>query len=379
MDTPYSWHPGGPALESRWTFDVPLYPDELLSSWLTRVSFKHGCDPLTLTGDLWPKWRVWTIDFDRGFSPDKVKKLSGYSGVNSDAISGAFLSHFAIRLSPTVLPIGIWPWVLSLGSKNRKHLSGSQVCPICLALDHPFYRTEWRFSWHTVCERHKHPLIQRCPSCKSLIEPNQLKVQDGITERCPHCKKSMIIEEKINTPSDLSFRFQSEADFVLRTGYGLYGKGNVSSEQWFHLNRFFIYVIRKAAQQPKSKLAQSLVSDFGVPQSSLFVPVSGLALEMLPTFERSRLLYGAKKLLDAAPEDLFEQLARFGPPTIFTDSKVQTLPCLQKYLSTLRIRGKFNKNKRQAMTGLPSPKSKAHVKKKMARLLRKYHLNYEDL
>ena len=43
--------------------------DELLSSWLTRVSLAHGLQPRTFGSILWPAKALWTGDIDRRATP----------------------------------------------------------------------------------------------------------------------------------------------------------------------------------------------------------------------------------------------------------------------------------------------------------------------
>jgi hypothetical protein len=41
-----------------WAIRVLLLPDESIASWLARIALTQGCDPLSFTGAIWPKWRV---------------------------------------------------------------------------------------------------------------------------------------------------------------------------------------------------------------------------------------------------------------------------------------------------------------------------------
>src|SRR5262249_26619441 len=50
--------------------------DELLSSWLTRVSLAHGLQPRTFGSILWPAKASWTGDIDRRATPEMLSILA---------------------------------------------------------------------------------------------------------------------------------------------------------------------------------------------------------------------------------------------------------------------------------------------------------------
>src|SRR3954466_10189782 len=103
MASTYTWHPGANPVGPKWPIPVSLLPDELFSSWLVRVALAHGCDPLTLTRTIWPRWRVWCSDLDRGIDASHLKSISECSGINESSfamtnlrtiIAGASLRRF---------------------------------------------------------------------------------------------------------------------------------------------------------------------------------------------------------------------------------------------------------------------------------------------
>ena len=74
-----------------WPINVALQEDESLSSWLSRAALENGCDPLVLTGNVWPKWRVWTTDIDRGMSEERLLTLEKASCINVQSFEAASL------------------------------------------------------------------------------------------------------------------------------------------------------------------------------------------------------------------------------------------------------------------------------------------------
>ena len=139
---------------TQWLFHLPLQKDELLSSWLVRVAFAHGCDPLTLAGCLWPRERVWTIDLDRNLPLPLFMQLASVAQLPSDALYNASLQPIIQHISRSDNTIHkSASWILSLGSRNRKHTGGLQICPRCLAETTPvYYQRSWRIAYFGDCD-----------------------------------------------------------------------------------------------------------------------------------------------------------------------------------------------------------------------------------
>lgn len=74
-----------------WGIKTPLYQNEALSSWLIRAALDCGCDPLSLTGILWPKWRPWTLDIDQGLNQEYSKILVSVTSITQDQFDAATL------------------------------------------------------------------------------------------------------------------------------------------------------------------------------------------------------------------------------------------------------------------------------------------------
>lgn len=303
MVTAYTWHPGTGRVVSRWPVPVALAPDELFSMWLVRAALAQGADPLVLTGHLWPKWRVWTIDLDRGIDDERMSTLARESGIDADKLRAASLLPIALAtgLEPEAAR-AIWPWILALGSRNRKRRGGLQYCSLCLANDSkPYFRLHWRFAWHTCCAVHKVCLRDRCCHCQSPIEPSRLTAS-AVMSACSNCRGD--IRYGVALPAAIAaLAFQERADNVVLTGEGNYGVYQLQAKQWFHLARYFLMLLRCAARRQVSGLGKCLTGlDPGV--SRLRPPVTGLGFEMLPTSERSPFLESVGALIQAGPEQL---------------------------------------------------------------------------
>jgi len=303
MVTPYTWHPGTSRVAGRWPVPIPLAPDELFSMWLVRAALAQGSDPMVLAGDLWPKWRVWTIDLDRGFCDDRLSSLVRMTGIDAGSFKAAWVLPVALAMG--MEPSGasaIWPWILALGSRNRKRHGGLQYCPACLASDvHPFYRLQWRLAWHTCCSVHHVTLYDRCCYCQAPVEPHRLSAFSGMSS-CATCNGDMG-SGTAAAASKGALVFQDCADYVVRSGAGHYGVNNLTAKEWFFLARYFLMLLRCASRCKLSGLARCL--QMLDPDVALLRPTTtGLGFEMLPPGERAVLLSSIGKLILAGPARL---------------------------------------------------------------------------
>lgn len=357
-------------MSTRWALPISLLPDELFSSWLTRTALAQGCDPLVLTGALWPRWRVWASDPDRGLSEERLSTLSESSGIDVLNFEMATLRPIASAITSVSLDhLPIWPWVLALGSRNRKHHGGLQYCSCCFQEDRkPYYRQQWRLAWHTCCPTHGVLLLDRCSTCNAPLEPHRLSAEDRCLATCATCKSDL---RKAN-PVALSLAvlsFQQAADEVLRVGQGLYGAEKLDTCGWFELSRYFVMLLRKVAHM-KNKGLLTFVKMLGVSTDSLWSPATGLALELLPVKERALLLAGAWEMLDIGPECF---LASATGTRLTRESLHYQNHQVPDLLATLieTLPGKSISRTRKIQGNMNKPRSRQTVMRMLARLQRK--------
>ena len=219
-----------------WAIHVPLIDDELFSTWLARVAIAQGCDPIDLTGSLWPSWRAWTVDIDRGLRDDRKRLLAIRSGVSEERIEEAMLLRVLKCIAPEAQPSqATWPWILALGSRNRLRRGGLQFCSTCLAEDAaPYFRRTWRLAWHVGCARHNALLGDHCEQCKSPAEPHRARATDRLLCRCPNCGFDLRRTKTFKVDTD-ALAFQATADDVLVRGGGTWEGEAVEPGAWFAL------------------------------------------------------------------------------------------------------------------------------------------------
>lgn len=226
-------------MSAPWPVHVPLLPDELFSTWLSRAALAQGCDPMVLTGVLWPGWRAWTRDLDRGLSDDRLDALVAKSGLCRTRLEEATLRPLVRAVAPHLVESKTsWPWVMAQGSRNRRRFGGLQYCPHCLASDpRPYFRRRWRLAWHIGCEQHRCLLADHSGHCRAPVEPHRCRARDEVQTLCPNCRGDLRTARTAPACADV-LAFQRSADAVLSTGGGTWAGETVEPAVWFGAARW---------------------------------------------------------------------------------------------------------------------------------------------
>jgi hypothetical protein len=238
MVASYTWHPGVKALGGKWVGVPAILPDETFSSWVVRTALNNGCDPLSLTSELWPDWRCWGADIDRGISNERKNLLSHICGVDTDVLQPVFLERYALVFNNNrLLPYGIWQWLLVIGARNRRRSIGLQYCPQCFLEDSlPYMRLNWRFAWHVRCALHKTELQNSCNRCGQIFLPHMLEAHAASVCICSSCGNNLAIKMAVSLDSDADL-FQAMADSALKGNAVFLGK-SVDPSEWFNAMHF---------------------------------------------------------------------------------------------------------------------------------------------
>lgn len=143
-------------------------PDELLSSWVTRLAHAHLLKAHTFGRLLFPTNSLWNRDLDKA-APDAVlHTLAARTPTPLSRIRETTLRSYEGRLYLHHNPKGNTEWLLPLGIYHRTHrYSGLLFCPGCLRADGttPYFRKHWRLALAQVCTRCTVHLHDRCPAC----------------------------------------------------------------------------------------------------------------------------------------------------------------------------------------------------------------------
>eukprot|EP00918_Siedleckia_nematoides_P035114 GHVU01076328.1.p1 GENE.GHVU01076328.1~~GHVU01076328.1.p1 ORF type:complete len:328 (-),score=12.72 GHVU01076328.1:568-1551(-) len=211
---------------------------ELLTSWLARVAVHSGCEPLVLTGAIWPDWRIWTVDADRQLSPEHAQVAAVWFKLPVDSVYACTLMDVGNKLHASVNPHRpLWPWIVAQGNRNRLRRGGLPFCPKCLADDlQPYYRLEWRFAWVVGCEHHGVRLVDRCDRCHAICEPHRSMAAAGDLAHCVECGFDLR-RSRCEIVDDQALSFQRRANANLSAQMAAWGSEDVSRMEWFQRAR----------------------------------------------------------------------------------------------------------------------------------------------
>jgi len=358
---------------SQWAIRVPMLHDEIISSWLVRAALTQGCDPLVLTGDVWPKWRIWTQDADRFLDDERIEPLCAVSGITKETLRASTLYPVASQIAGgNLTEKAVWPWMLTLGARNTKRRSGLQYCPSCLAEGStPYYRLQWRFAWHVGCEKHGCSLHDRCHVCDAPVEPHRLLAEDQQVSVCATCKADL--RNAIPTPSATSaLAFQCLADHVVLHGQGQFQGETIDAHNWFELASFFASLIRRASRS-ENEILTDFLQQLGVHLPEGLPVIVGAGIEMLRTHDRQKLLESLYPLMMAGQAQFELALKQSGIGLQTFCGKDETLPeLLLEMISALPDKSRIRTSKpTQKLTG---PRPRHEVMRMMARLQRKLEM-----
>lgn len=289
-----------------WPVQVYPHHDELLSSWLVRASLAHGCDPLSLTSTIWPTWRAWTVDLDRHLDETRLLALNHSSGLSTETLTGMTLfPHIDGKVCLVGKTPSRIPWLIAMGSRNRRHKMGVPYCPVCLQTDMPYFRWQWRLSWYAYCPEHQCKLIEHCPSCHTPVQYHRINAQTPHIGVCSHCGHDL----RVATPEHVDVNpddFQCQATRIFDAGATHWGDSRISSLDWFLLTRLLLNLIRRAAvRQPLgSSHLGDVVKATGIDLAVLPLPPTRLPLELLPISQRTPLLAAVAQMLSVGRDPL---------------------------------------------------------------------------
>lgn len=210
MGTPHTSPPvpnlGVAASARRLPIRILPQPDELFSSWLTRVALANGLRVNQLAGLLSGRHRqLFSGDIDRGTWTTPGRLLANLLNVEYSLVQGTYLKAYEGFLWGAVPEHGVWRHVLHLATAKRdKYYFGLQFCPRCLAEDEsPYFRRSWRLAFSVVCDWHGCELFDRCPHCGAPIQPHRSDVGQPRYDRpkcitdCSLCHVSLLVAPRV--------------------------------------------------------------------------------------------------------------------------------------------------------------------------------------
>lgn len=358
-----------------WLHRTPILPDEALSSWLARAAFDQGSDPLSFTGGLWPKWRVWTLDVDRALPNPHAKVLAYQSGVAIDQLRSMTFSAELQAISTLPLaPHGRWTWLRGLGARNRRRKGGMQYCPICLGQDaRPYFRKAWRIAWHVACPQHNQLLMEHCPACAAAVEYSRLGLEHSNLANCAGCLASLAMPaDTVRSTSDQSLdlagalQLQAQAD----QQYAAAQKGDLKAVSWFSRLHFCLCIARACLRESLPAWA-SLAVSLRLKNADEIWGFGSVQLEDLTAVQRLRLLNCAFPLLNLGVKDWVSALRAAGVTKQGLSNIAEIPDCLGTLASQLPATQRASRTTSQSKRE-PAPVSPATVRRRWERLKSQY-------
>jgi len=195
------------------------YPDEILSSWLTRLAFKHGMNAFTFCRTLFLKYT--NIDIDCEISERHLKILSERTDIPLKDIRAMTIQWFEQKLFERMRENDLKEnWLLTgkrvnLGTRKVLVESGILFCPGCFQKGRIYFKKEWRMGISFVCISCGCHLLERCPHCHCgswLFDDTPLKDGQTLDQHlitCHNCGRN-VSDCKLNSASESVINMQIE-------------------------------------------------------------------------------------------------------------------------------------------------------------------------
>jgi transposase-like protein len=312
-----------PRLDSgnwRRAWPAPLKPleDELLSSWLVRLSEAHGLTFSNFCRAVWPKKGVRLLDLEVLPKADVLNTLAEQTRTPVARVEATTLTGYDGRLFIDPSPRNV-QWVLRYGRNRNGEMTqcGLQYCPECLREDEePYFRRQWRLALVVICPQHSLQLRDRCHGCGQAVRLIRSVVDDtgqglsGTITTCWNCRLDLReLPESLRLsapPAELKYQqFLLES---LRQGcVEIGGDGPVFSYLYFDVLYHVLVLLLRPGSKCKWRRSfqQQAFERYGLSLSELALPEKAVSWSFmrLPVAVRRRLLNLASQLLADWPSE----------------------------------------------------------------------------
>lgn len=158
-----------------WPLRPPPQPDELLTSWITRLAHGLGLRPVNLLEIVWPDGCDFTA-LDWAAEPELLAFLAKRTDQPVGVVAG-----MQLKLG------GDWSEFL------HQNWNGAalQFCPACLSEAVPYFRRGWRLAFWRVCHVHCLALLDACSRCGSAVRFDELFPADRGICLCRNCGEDL--------------------------------------------------------------------------------------------------------------------------------------------------------------------------------------------
>lgn len=290
-----------------WPLVVKLKPDELLTSWLTRLSYNHLLKVHTFCSINFPGVSVWNRDFDKCVPGSVLEVLSRKTLTSAEQVKQSTLSSYESFLFEKCHIKTNTEWIMPMHIVHRiRKRCALSYCPNCLRLDNhePYYRKKWRLSLSIVCPQCQCYLYEKCFCCSSPVNFHRIElgrrsqVPYFPISSCYNCLAGLDNAPIIGAPKEL-IDMQKKIYNYIDTGFASY-----YNCQYSHL---FFAVLRQIVKIICSKMPmfelfnKTIAIEMGLPHVKFNGGYSN-NFDMLGLEERSTVLQKAMWLLDDWPD-----------------------------------------------------------------------------
>lgn len=205
------------------------YCDELLSSWLARLSFDHGLNVTEFCQLTWGIKNRSSLDVDRYIPEDIIELLAGQTNCSFEEVKNATMLYYENKLFEKLsLLQRTDKWMFIRDQYLAKgQTSGLMFCPACLSNpgNPVYYRKQWYPGISFVCLNCGCYLMDNCPHCKMGItfisKPISAFIDRSVSEylaTCHYCHRDIRQCTPIAAPEKL-LRLQQQLYDIMENGF----------------------------------------------------------------------------------------------------------------------------------------------------------------
>jgi hypothetical protein len=290
--------------------------DELLSSWLVRLSASHGLKPYPFASTVCSEVHAWELrDVDRAGDSALLITLANKTATGLERVINTTLTSYEGWLVETHSQHGTTAWVMPRGAmKHLKHkYFGLQCCPLCLSEDkQAYFRRVWRLAFNVLCTKHKLLTLDRCPKCGEGINfyINVSRDRYVDSNRLTVCHKCNSDYRAIKT-SILQIVDSDEVDFhkyllaVLRQGWAEFSDNSSTHSLLFFEGLRHMALALTRRYKHGNNLLERATQYYGL-EKPLFTLSKRLSFEKLDIQTRRSVLLIIQRLLRDWPKEFIK-------------------------------------------------------------------------
>lgn len=291
-----------------WPIHLKPHDDELLSSWLVRLSRAYGIESTRFCTSVWRTPTFWSHDIDQGWVDEIIQVLAAKTATPTHRVlATTFKGYPGFSLHELVGP-GRVPWLLASRVHSKPRLSPwLQYCPPCLQEDaDPYFRRRWRLAFVTVCAKHRRRLLDGCQACGKPLNFHRLTAKAAAITLCYHCRFDLRQAQASRLSESAAhhdlIRFQAHWSEAMDQGQCVLPDSKpVDAKDYFLVLRQLGQLLTgtKGAQYQRQAFCQHLRQPYFEP---LFPGTKRRVIEVLSATDRFRLMLLLVGWLDQWPE-----------------------------------------------------------------------------